>query len=429
MHYSVDTTCKFAYFADSDVEEADPEELIQKAKREQESEKLAKEKAKKEEKDKTKKSKGKEVPVAAPSQPTQSKTKDTPKVVQNAQSNKPPRLSRPKADEEGQNRPLMQQQGEREETSSARQQSDVSAEPGSQTDRPMRGGRGGFRGGRGRGSFAPRDDGFQGFSEGNVMGEPREFRRGGFRGRGGRRGFGVGAGIHPQERHSGSRVTGIKAVEKRNGAGAHNWGSEQDELDLIDSDKLQSGIVEVHPEAANVAGDINADENVPPTVTEAEEAKEDKDIDQETNEPHDMTVEEYLAKSVGERERLAGVVGVGQKKNKKKAPVIAEGKTTAFTGMVAYVKKSTPEDEESEEEFEEGEDSEDNPKRKRTLEVPFRQNRSGGFTGRGGRGGRGRGRGAGDFRGGRGGRGGAPASAGREQVELHLTSDVDFPSL
>jgi plasminogen activator inhibitor 1 RNA-binding protein len=432
MHYSVDTASKFAYFADSDIEEADPDELIQKAKREKESEKIAKEKAKKEEKDKNKKSKVKEAQPAPQSQPQSIKPKEGTKVIQNAQNNKPPRLTRPKIDDQVQSKPSFAQPGELEDNSSPKQSNEQPADSSSQYDRPFRG-RGGFRGGRGRGGF-PRDDpGFQGFSEGNVMGESGEFRRGGFRGRGGRR----GTGIHPQERHSGSRVTGIKAVEKRNGAGAHNWGSEQDELDLIDSEKLQSGIVEIHSEAANVPGDINADENIPPVGNEHEEVNEEKaaedEMPEESNGPKDMTVEEYLAKCAGERERLQGLTNLTQKKTKKKVPVPAEGKDASFKGMVAYIKKSTAEDEESdEEEYEEGDDYEENSKRKRTLEVPFRHNRNGGGGG-GGRGfrGRGRGRGAGDFRGGRGrgtGRGGS-VQARDEDVQLQLTSDIDFPCL
>ena len=54
----------------------------------------------------------------------------------------------------------------------------------------------------------------------------RERRGGGnFRGRGGPR----GGGNRPRreyERHSGSDKTGVKAVEKRDGFGPHNWGDE-----------------------------------------------------------------------------------------------------------------------------------------------------------------------------------------------------------
>jgi len=44
--------------------------------------------------------------------------------------------------------------------------------------------------------------------------------------RGGGRGGGRGVGRRNFDRHSGSEKTGIKAVEKREGSGPHNWGNE-----------------------------------------------------------------------------------------------------------------------------------------------------------------------------------------------------------
>jgi len=208
---------------------------------------------------------------------------------------------------------------------------------------------------------------------------------------------------------------------------------------MIDTEKLQSGIVEVHAEAANVPGDFNADENMPPNNTAGEDQAEEKvaenseEVVGEPEGPHDMTVEEYMAKCAGERQRLQGVANVVQKKGKKKQPILAEGKDALFKGMVAYVKKSTQEDEDSEEEgSDEGDENEDALKRKRTLEVPFLQNRNSGNN-RGFRGGRGRGRGSGDFRGGRGREGRGGSSGGQpgrtDHVQLQLNSDIDFPQL
>lgn len=42
------------------------------------------------------------------------------------------------------------------------------------------------------------------------------------------------------DRRSGSKRTGVKAVEKRNGAGAHNWGSIQQEIDLRQRTNLRT---------------------------------------------------------------------------------------------------------------------------------------------------------------------------------------------
>ncbi|XP_037725706.1 uncharacterized protein LOC119557173 [Drosophila subpulchrella] len=38
------------------------------------------------------------------------------------------------------------------------------------------------------------------------------------------------------DRHSGSKRTGVKAVDKRNGAGAHNWGSPEQEIQMHQKD-------------------------------------------------------------------------------------------------------------------------------------------------------------------------------------------------
>jgi len=38
------------------------------------------------------------------------------------------------------------------------------------------------------------------------------------------------------DRHSGSNRTGVKAVDKRNGAGAHNWGSPEQEIQMYQKD-------------------------------------------------------------------------------------------------------------------------------------------------------------------------------------------------
>ena len=37
-------------------------------------------------------------------------------------------------------------------------------------------------------------------------------------------------GKREHERHSGSNKTGVKAVDKRKGGGAHNWGNVEDDL-------------------------------------------------------------------------------------------------------------------------------------------------------------------------------------------------------
>ena len=78
---------------------------------------------------------------------------------------------------------------------------------------------GGFRGGRGGGGFAGR-----GGSRG-VRSDNRDTR-----------------GKPVFDRHSGNDKTGIKPVEKKDGGGAHNWGTINDELEgQVATDETQAG--------------------------------------------------------------------------------------------------------------------------------------------------------------------------------------------
>lgn len=83
--------------------------------------------------------------------------------------------------------------------------------------------------------------------------------RGG-RGRGGVRGRGsYGAqdnrGKRDFDRQSGSDKSGVKPIEKREGSGAHNWGSVQDEIES----QLEPTVVD---EAAEGEGDVSGNEAV-----------------------------------------------------------------------------------------------------------------------------------------------------------------------
>ncbi len=84
-------------------------------------------------------------------------------------------------------------------------------------------GRGGGRG-RGRGGFGPPGGERQ---ERTFSGDFDDNNQQGGGGGGGRGGFGK----RQYERRSGSDRTGVKAVEKREGGGAHNWGTMKDDLE------------------------------------------------------------------------------------------------------------------------------------------------------------------------------------------------------
>lgn len=126
-------------------------------------------------------------------------------------------------------------------------------------------------------------------------------RRNGFGGgRGGRRGGPGGGqggarftGKREYNRHSGSEKTGIKATDKRDGAGAHNWGKSVDDFNAAPEEELVNG--EQPTEAPVEGAEPEAASGEEKTGTETEEPKSD--------EPQLKTLDEY--KREREEKRLA----------------------------------------------------------------------------------------------------------------------------
>lgn len=159
-------------------------------------------------------------------------------------------------------------------------------------NRPERGGppSGEFRE---RGSFdrnsqwdADRNDrGEQREPRSGDAGEPRRGRggfgagRGGFRGRGGRggpRGGFDNRGKREFERQSGSDKSSVKAVDKREGAGSHNWGTIKDEMDTLNNTAALSSDeagdwAEKPEEPAEVQSEKEAEQPAAPTEDESGE--------------------------------------------------------------------------------------------------------------------------------------------------------------
>ena len=244
------------------------------------------------------------------------------------------------------------------------------------------------------------------FRERDNRGPPRN-RTGGDMGfRNGKREF---------DRQSGSDKTGIKAIDKRDGAGAHNWGSAKQDID-----------------------DINKSSTDPDTVlTDKEESGNDQSVEQvvvpEEEETKELTLDEWKA--------------LCQTRNKPQFNIRKAGEgedTTQWKKMVALNKKK---DGDSEEEFEY--DPSMYPQRvgrlQRIVDIQFnfKDGRRSGF------GGFGRGRGRGGMRPGgdrprfEGGRGGAPGDVadrpGRPrnfdrithegQASLEVDDERQFPTL
>lgn len=223
----------------------------------------------------------------------------------------------------------------------------------------------------------------EGGEGGNVEGGEGGFRRGGsggnYRGRGGN----YRGGFRPRregerefDRHSGSEKTGVKAVDKKDGAGKANWGEPVDELVIED--------------AQTETAEPTENPNWAETVNESEEVKNEED--DEKNQPGFMTLDEYKA--------LKNEIA---KKNEFNIRKPGEGEDTSKWGKTYELKKKKKEeedeDEEEEEEEEEQEEEEDPEEVKKRLllnqiKIKFNEPAS---SGRGGRG-RGRGEGRGGSR-------------------------------
>ncbi|XP_046964602.1 plasminogen activator inhibitor 1 RNA-binding protein-like [Vanessa cardui] len=240
--------------------------------------------------------------------------------------------------------------------------------------------------------------------------EPRDGQRGprpGYDGRG-KREF---------DRRSGSDKTGVKPVDKRDGAGPHNWGTIKDDLDELNKTGSEGDVAEEKPADTAAAGDGQQPE--PERAPPAEE------------EPRELTLDEYKA--------LRNAQRTAPQYNLRKA---GEGEDLSqWKNLVMLEKKKEGgEDDESDEEY----DIADYPQRvgrqKRVLGIEFTFNDNSRRGGTGGRG-RGRGRGRGGGGGGAGGAGGRGAP--REEpppveerpvvrnqvVPPKVDDNKDFPSL
>ncbi|XP_071573633.1 uncharacterized protein [Temnothorax nylanderi] len=295
---------------------------------------------------------------------------------------------------------------------------------------------------RGQGEFRRGPPG-----EGRETRETREFRnstetqRGEYgerRGRGGMRGMGRGRGgprggrggfdnrgKREFDRQSGSDKTGIKPVDKKDGAGSHNWGTHNDEIEESLNQDSQDWAND-KPEA-----DPQAPTEVKNGETTADATVEEKPAEEETRE---LTLDEWKALRSNRAK---------PQYNLRKA---GEGEDLSRWKKMYALEKKKEGTEEEEEEEEDYDAAAEYPQRvgrqKRVLgiEIQFNDSRRG--AGGRGRGGRGRGdrmnggRGFGN----RGGGGGAPRDGDtRPQNEQRsprsrqnapkVDDENDFPSL
>lgn len=199
--------------------------------------------------------------------------------------------------------------------------------------------------------------------------------RGGYRGprRDGEEGENQGRRF---DRHSGSERTGIKAVDKKDGAGKGNWGTATDEV-VIEQTLGEQPVVEGQETGKDWAERVDENEEKVP----------------EEDAPNFMTLEEYKA--------LKTAVNKRNDFNVRRA---GEGEDQAKWGKTYLLPKKADEEDEEDEEEEESEEEEDEPEDVQKKELiksvqsAFKFESTNPREERGGRGGRGGPRGAGDRR-------------------------------
>lgn len=233
------------------------------------------------------------------------------------------------------------------------------------------------------------------------------FRRGRGQGRGGVRTEEGGFdrfGKREFERHSGSDRTGLKPVEKREGGGAHNWGTIADAV--AEQEQLATKETTEHGTEADPQTNANDESNADAEVAEPEEKQ--------------LTLDEW--KALQDRNRTKAAFNI------RKA---GEGVSAAPEWKKMFVlKKKVPDEHDEEEEEEEEEEDDSRGKHKAQLPIQIKFNDSGsrgGFTRRGGRGGRGGASGPG----GRRPEGDEPRRGRSERVDAvpNVDNELDFPSL
>lgn len=380
MDYGIAVRNKFELFLDD--EDADPLEIL-RLKEEENSKAAVKEKESKSQKNSksAKNKKNNKAQTAAQDQKSKpveakdSKKDDKPLRNKSRNDDRPNRPPRENRDRDLPPRRQQQQDG-----------------------RPM------SSGGFGQQTSPTGGDQFRERGEGRGRGRGRGGRGGG-RGRGGFDRFGK----REFERHSGSDKTGIKATEKREGAGAHNWGTVKDDVeDQMNTAAPAEG-------SADWAAQAEDTENVQPDA--APETNEEGGQEEETS-PSEMTLDEWKALQIKEKQ--------AQSFNIRKAGEGCDNKQWKQT----YVLKKKANEEDDEEESEEEEDDDELDHRKKNyvpIEITFGDSRRGSRGGRGGRGGGGRGM----ERRGRGGRGAGPNSGrgGKREQAPNVEDELDFPSL
>jgi len=410
--YGIGVRNRYELFYDEDM---DPMDLLKQ------SEKVKDKSAEKENKGKTAKAKA---PVVSKGVKTETPPKATEKTNAPVESDKSDKI-------ENDPKKAAQQKGPRPAGNEGRVKFSDRDERNNRRNRPEGGERGEFREGP-----PPRFDGEGRGGMGRGRGRGRGEGRGRGRGRGEGRGGGPdGRGKREFDRQSGMATTGVKSVDKREGSGSYNWGSDKDQIE----EQLNAPATNSDHDSSTENVEKPAEETTAATTEGEEQAKEEESA-------KEMTLDEWKALQNTRNKPQFNIRRAG------------EGENQAQWKKTFVLKKKEGEDEDQAEEVPEEEVHHGRRKVLLDIDFQFADSPSRG-RGRGrGRGGMGRGRGRGDGmergggRGGpgsgrgerregmeeRGGGGGAPGGRGRgrggrggqtRQEAPKMDDERDFPSL
>ncbi|KAK7066600.1 Plasminogen activator inhibitor 1 RNA-binding protein [Halocaridina rubra] len=393
--YGIGVRNRYELFYD---DEADPMDLLKQT------EKIKDKSSEKENKAKGTAAKKPQPPEKTTSKKVDNKAKTENKITEKA--NQPPTQTKGSRSNEG-----RVKFSDREERNNRRNRNEGGGGGGG-------GGTGSGTGGEFRDAPPPRFDGE--VRGGMGRGRARGMGRGRGRGRGGYGGPDA-RGKREYDRQSGMATTGVKSIDKRDGSGSFNWGSDKDQID----EQLNSA------PAANSDLDTSAENVEKPAEETVATTEEETPKEEET--AKEMTLDEWKAMQGSRNKPTFNIRRAG------------EGENQGKWNKMYILKKKVEEESDEEEEEEEDEEEVHHGRRRVVLDIDFQFSDSP-ARGRGrgrGRGGPGRGRGM--DRGGRGGdrmgggrgergdrRGGSGSRGGRganRQEAPKMDDERDFPSL
>ncbi|XP_045482553.1 plasminogen activator inhibitor 1 RNA-binding protein-like isoform X2 [Harmonia axyridis] len=169
--------------------------------------------------------------------------------------------------------------------------------------------------------------------------------------RGPRKPFNERRGKREFDRQSGSDKTGVKHVDKRDGSGPHNWGSNKDVIEEADPNKVNNEQSEKWAENDGVANNDSKEEVSEPEVPQPEEPKE-------------LTLDEWKAQRAGRAKPTYNIRKAG------------EGEDPSQWKKMYELKKKEEEEETEEEEYEINEYPQRVGRQKHVLDIDIQFNDS-----------------------------------------------------